>query len=350
VHHIGYVLSDGFQVMALATQATFEYANLVAKNDFYAVQNYSAAGGEVRSSLGMPVGTRALSSRSVAQTWIVAGVNDPLASPAPAGVLRFLRRAGAQARRIAAICTGGFVLAQAGLLEGRHATTHWAFAQELRKRYPGIHVEQDRIYVIDGPIWTSAGMTAGLDLALAMVEQDLGADVARSVAHKLVMHQRRSGGQTQHSELLELSPKSDRVQDALDYARRNLGRSLSVEELAEAVNLSPRQFSRVFTMETGTSPAKAVEGLRLEAARLMIEHGRHPLEIIARENGFRDRRHMREAFARRFGIPPQAVRRDARRPLKQAEPLDLARACGAAAARQLPEGRCSRRGGTRPRG
>jgi transcriptional regulator GlxA family with amidase domain len=314
MHRIGYVLSDGFQVMALASQAAFEYANLVAKDDFYGVENYSESGGEVRSSLGMSVGTRALSPRSVAQTWIVAGVNDPVASPAPAGVLRFLRRAGTQARRIAAICTGGFVLAQAGLLDGRRATTHWAFAQELRKRYPGIQVEEDRIYVIDGSVWTSAGMTAGLDLALAMVEKDLGAEVARSVAHKLVMHQRRSGGQTQHSEMLELSPKSDRVQDALNYARQHLGRSLSVEELAEAVNLSPRQFSRVFTTETGTSPAKAIEGLRLEAARLMIEHGRHPLEIIARETGFRDRRHMREAFVRGFGVPPQAVRRDARQP------------------------------------
>jgi transcriptional regulator GlxA family with amidase domain len=250
----------------------------------------------------------------VAQTWIVAGVNDPVASPATAAVLRSLRRAGAQARRIAAICTGAFVLAQAGLLDGRRATTHWAFAQELRKRYPRVQVEEDRIYVIDGSVWTSAGMTAGLDLALAMVEKDLGADVARSVAHKLVMHQRRSGGQTQHSEMLELSPKSDRVQDALNYARKNLGRSLSVDDMAEAVNLSPRQFSRVFTMETGTSPAKAVEGLRLEAARLMIEQGRHPLEIIARETGFRDRRHMREAFVRGFGVPPQAVRRDARQP------------------------------------
>jgi transcriptional regulator GlxA family with amidase domain len=300
--------------MVLATQSVFEYANLVTKENFYRVENYSESGGEVRSSLGVTVGTQAFNSRSVAETWVVAGVIDPVASPAPAAVLRFLRRAGTQARRIAAICTGGFVLAQAGLLDGRRATTHWAFAQELRKRYPGIKVEEDRIYVIDGPVWTSAGNTAGLDLALAMVEKDLGVEVARSVAHKLVMPQRRSGGQTQHSEMLELSPKSDRVQDALNYARTNLSHGLSVEELAGAANLSPRQFSRVFTTETGTSPAKAVEGLRLEAARLMIEQGRHPLEIIARETGFRDRRHMREAFVRGFGVPPQAVRRDARQP------------------------------------
>jgi transcriptional regulator GlxA family with amidase domain len=314
MHRIGYVLSDGFGMMVLATQSVFEYANLVAKEQFYEVENYSESGGEVRSSLGVRISARGLNPRSVAQTWVVAGVIDPVAAPASAGVVRFLRRAGTQARRIAAICTGGFVLAQAGLLDGRRATTHWAFAQELRKRYPLVEVEEDRIYVIDGSVWTSAGNTAGLDLALAMVEKDLGADVARSVAHKLVMHQRRSGGQTQHSEMLELAPKSDRVQDALNYARKNLGRSLSVEELAEAANLSPRQFSRVFAIETGTSPAKAVEGLRLEVARLMLEQGRHPLEIIARETGFRDRRHMREAFVRGFGVPPQAVRRDARAP------------------------------------
>src|SRR6185312_7252196 len=147
------------------------------------------------------------------------------------------------------------------------------------------------IFITDGPLWTSAGMTAAFDLALAMVEADLGEDVARAVARKLVMAQRRAGGQSQHSELLELAPKSDRIQQALDYARAHLHESLSVEQLAEVVHLSPRQFSRVFTAETGMSPAKAVEGLRLEAARLMIEQSRHPLEIVARESGFRDRRH-----------------------------------------------------------
>jgi transcriptional regulator GlxA family with amidase domain len=166
--------------------------------------------------------------------------------------------------------------------------------------------------MVAGPIWTSAGMTAGLDLALGMVEKDHGEEVARSVAHKLVMHQRRSGGQSQHSEMLDLAPKSDRIQDALIYARKNLSRPLPVEELASAAHLSPRQFSRVFAVETGQSPAKAIEGLRLEAARLMIEKSRHSLEVIAKETGFRDRRHMREAFMRGFGLPPQEVRREAR--------------------------------------
>ncbi|CAD6554814.1 HTH-type transcriptional regulator CdhR [Paraburkholderia kirstenboschensis] len=314
MHRVGYLLSDGFQMMALATQTVFEYANIAAGDAFYQVENFAVAGGDVRSSLGMTVSARSLTTHSEIDTWILVGVNDPLTShPSPA-VVAFLHKASRRARRIGAICTGGFVAAEAGLLSERRATTHWAYAREMQKRFPDIRVEDDRIYIVDGPMWTSAGMTAGLDLALAMVEKDLGADVARSVAHKLVMHQHRSGGQSQHSEILDLAPKSDRIQNALNYARKNLSRALTVEELAEKVNLSPRQFSRVFTLETGQSPARAIEGLRLEAARLMIEKSRHPLDVIARETGFRDRRHMREAFMRGFGLPPQAVRREARSP------------------------------------
>ena len=312
MHRIGYVLSDGFQMLALGTQTVFECANQVTGSAFYAIENFSADGGGVRTSLGLSVDTRPLGRGSRADTWIVAGVNDPLANPAPPGVLRFLRQRGLQARRVAGVCTGGFVLAEAGLLAGRRATTHWAFARDLRDRFDGIRVEDDRIFVVDGPVWTSAGMTAGLDLALAMVEQDLGNEVARSVARKLVMPQHRSGGQSQHSEMLALAPKSDRIQGVLAYARQNLARALSVEDLAAQANLSPRQFSRVFTAETGQSPARAVEALRLEAARLMIERSRHPMEVIAKETGFRDRRHLREVFLRGFGTPPQAVRRAVR--------------------------------------
>ncbi|EJL81554.1 transcriptional regulator containing an amidase domain and an AraC-type DNA-binding HTH domain [Herbaspirillum sp. CF444] len=312
MHRIGYLLQDEFQIMAVATQAVFEYANMVTGEPFYQVENFSLAGNEVRSSLGLRVETRVPTARTQVDTWIISGVGDPLRFPASAEEQAFLKKAATRARRVAAICTGGFVLAESGLLAGRRATTHWYFAREMQKRFPDIQVEDDRIYIVDGPIWTSAGMTAGLDLALAMVEKDLGSDAMRSVAHKLVMHQRRSGGQSQHSEILDLSPKSDRIQNALNYARKNLSKELTVDELAESVNLSPRQFSRVFTEETGQSPAKAIEGLRLEAARLMIEQSRHPLEVIARETGFRDRRHMREVFMRGFGVPPQAIRREVR--------------------------------------
>lgn len=313
MHRIGYLLTEGFQVLSLGTQAVFEYANIVAREPFYSIENFSPAGGLVRSSLGFAVDTRPLEAPRLADTWIIVGVNDPLASETEAAVLDFVRLAGSQARRTVGLCTGGFVLAEAGLLAGRRATTHWVYAKDMQQRFSDITVEDDRIYIVDGPIWTSAGMTAALDLAVGMVEKDLGADVARSVAHKLVMHQHRSGGQSQHSEMLDLAPKSDRIQNALNYARSHLNRPISVEELADFVHLSPRQFTRVFTAETGQSPAKAIEGLRLEAARLLIEQSRHSLDVVARETGFRDRRHLREAFMRGFGVPPQAVRRDARR-------------------------------------
>jgi transcriptional regulator GlxA family with amidase domain len=185
------------------------------------------------------------------------------------------------------------------------------FARELRGRYPAIKVEDDRIFIRDGLVWTSAGMSAGVDLALEMVENDLGAEVARSVARMLVVYHRRAGGQSQYSALLALEPKSDRIQNALAYAKARLKAPLSVKELAEAAHLSPRQFSRAFHAETGQSPAKAVEHLRVEAARLMMEQGRLPIDVVARETGFADRERMRRAFLRAFGQPPQAIRRNA---------------------------------------
>ncbi|ALM84337.1 GlxA family transcriptional regulator [Bordetella sp. N] len=311
MHKIGYLLKDGFQLMSLATQSVFEFANLVVNSDFYEIGYYSLPGGNVRASTGMPVGTAKVTPATHADTWILSGVLNPIEQPSLPKERAFAHEAMRTSRRVAAICTGAYTLAEAGLLAGRRATTHWLYADALQARYPDIQVESDRIYIVDGPLWTSAGMTAGLDLALAMVEKDLGPDVARGVAHKLVMHQHRSGGQSQHSEMLDLAPKSDRIQNALNYARKNLGKPLTVEILAEHVNLSPRQFSRIFTTETGQSPAKAIEGLRLEAARLMVERSLHPMEVIARETGFRDRRHMREVFIRGFGVPPQSLRREA---------------------------------------
>jgi transcriptional regulator GlxA family with amidase domain len=167
-------------------------------------------------------------------------------------------RAMESSRRVAAICMAAFTLAEAGVLDGRRATTHWIAADELGERFPTIKVEEDRIFIVDGPVWTSAGMSAGIDLALGMVERDFGAEMARSVAQMMVVYHRRAGGQTQHSALLDIDSKSDRIQNALAYAQRHLERPLGVEELAASVYLSPRHFSRAFQAETGVSPAKAV--------------------------------------------------------------------------------------------
>jgi transcriptional regulator GlxA family with amidase domain len=306
MHTIGLVVYPNFQALGLAVASVFEYTNLFRGERVYQFRLVSEDGGPVMTSHSFSVNTDRLRDWTY-DTLVVAGDND--CRLPPASLLDYIRNAPDQSRRVAAICTGGFVLAAAGLLEGKHATTHWFHAQEFKKQYPNVLLDEDRIFVVDGQIWTSAGMTAGVDLALAIVEKDFGLETARMVARKLVVHQRRGGGQSQFSALLELDAKSDRVQMTLSYAREHLSDDLSIEVLAEVARLSPRQFSRVFSEETGQSPAKAIERLRVEAARLMMETTRHPIEVIARETGFGDRERMRQAFLRAFGQPPQAIKR-----------------------------------------
>ena len=309
MHRIGLVLFPGVNVMSVAPIAVFETANVAMAEPVYGVRVLSERGGLVRTSIGITMATEAFDEPDF-DTLIVGAATE--IQPSSPGLLAFVRSAQRVSRRVAAPCTGAFILAEAGLLEGRRATTHWYFARDLQTRFPQVRVEEDRIFIIDGPVWTSAGMSAGLDLALAMVEKDLGVEIARSVAKKLVIYHRRAGGQSQFSALLELAPKSDRIQSALAYARGNLSAPLSVEQLAEVAHLSPRQFSRAFRAETGQSPAKAIENLRVETARLLMEQGRLPVAVVARESGFADRERMRRAFLRAFGQPPQVIRRNAR--------------------------------------
>lgn len=307
---IAFVVFDGFQSMALAAQPVFAYANVEAGATVYERTVLSERGGILRSAAGLSVMTEAFDDR-IFDTVIVSGVNS-IKEETHSGVLEFIRSNARTARRTASICSGAFVLAQAGLLDGRRATTHGDSARDLMTRYPSIKVEDDRIFMVDGQIWTSAGMASGIDMALAMIELDLGLDIACRVAQKLLVYHRRSGGQSQRSALLELAPKSDRIQTALTYARQNLASPLSIEQLADAVCLSTRQFSRAFRAETGQSPGKAIENLRLEAARIMLEDSSHSLGQIAGQTGFINERRMRDAFLRAFGLPPQVIRRRAR--------------------------------------
>ena len=307
---VALVVFPGVQVMAFAVVSAFEIANQQAGKTVYDVRVLSEAGGPISTSMGMSIGSAAFDDVGF-DTLLIAGacvVNEP-ASP---GMIRYLQQGAVRFRRVASLCTGAFILAQAGVLDGRRVTTHWAYARALQTRFPKIRVEEDSIYIHDGAIWTSAGMSAGIDLALAMVEQDLGNDVARNVAKKLVVYHRRTGGQSQFSVLLGLEPKSDRIQTALDFARRNLHAPLSVPQLADLARLSPRQFSRAFHAETGQSPAKAIEKLRVEAARLMMEEGKHPIDVVAQCTGFVDHERMRRAFLRVFGQPPRVIQRNAR--------------------------------------
>ena len=304
---VGFVIHPGFSPMGFAVITAFEVANLQAGEKLYDVSVLSQQGGAIRGSMGFQVETEALSDRYVDLLILGGSMED--ATPE---FREFVKTTPKHCRRIAATCTGAFLLAEAGMLDGRRATTHWAYARELQARFPKVKVEEDRIFINDGPVWTSAGMTAGIDLALAFIEEDHGVELARMVARKLVMYHRRTGGQSQFSTLLELEPKSDRIQKALTYARRNLRSRLSVEELAEVANLSPRQFSRTFLTETGQSPAKAVENLRLEAARSLMEESNHPIDVVAQQTGFADRDRMRRAFLRAYGQPPQTIRRATR--------------------------------------
>lgn len=309
MQRIGFVLHPDYSVMGLAAVTVFEMVNVTAPTPVYDIRFLSERGGGVRTSVGATIETERFDD-TVFDTLVVGGATTP--QPASATLIAFLQKSMAATRRIAAVCTGAFVLADAGLLDGRRVTTHWAYARDLQARFPKVRMEEDRIFIQDGVVWTSAGMSAGIDLALALVESDLGPAIARGIAKKLVLYHRRAGGQSQFSALLELAPKSDRIQMALSYAKENLDKALSVNDLAAAAHLSPRQFSRAFHAETGQSPAKAIENLRVEAARLMMEQSRHPIDVIARQTGFADRDRMRRAFLRVFGQPPQVLRRQAR--------------------------------------
>ncbi|MBN8753053.1 MULTISPECIES: GlxA family transcriptional regulator [Variovorax] len=306
---IGVLVFPGFQILDLAAIAAFELANMHLDQPVYCVEMLSETGGPVVSSSGVTVDSKRYTAAKF-DTLVMTG--SLTITPTSEKLCQILRSGRRSARRVASICTGAFGLADAGLLDGRRVTTHWAFAQELQRCHPLAKVQPDRIFINDDSLWTSAGMTAGIDLVLALVEEDLGVDMARLIAKKLVVYHRRAGGQSQFSALLELEPKSDRIQLALAYARAHLREGLSVEELAEVAHLSPRQFSRAFKAETGQSPAQAVESLRVEAARALIDEGRLALGVVAQEVGFGDPERMRRAFLRTLGQPPQSVRRVAR--------------------------------------
>jgi transcriptional regulator GlxA family with amidase domain len=307
MHKVGFIVFPGFSPINFAATSVFETANWQIGKPEYQLTLLSEDGGPIATSLGSQIQTVSFKRHAFDTIIVAGGIEPPIATQ---GLAKYLQSAIHRSQRIASICTGALVLAEAGLLDGRRATTHWNAAREMKRRYPRIAMEEDRIFIADGPLWTSAGMSAGLDLALAMVEKDLGVEIARAVARTLVVYHRRAGGQSQFSTLLDLDAQSDRIQTALTYAKKNLSSPLSVVGLAKAAFLSPRQFSRVFREETGQSPAQAIERLRVEAARLMMEAGRFSAEEIARKNGFGNRERMRRSFLRVFGHSPQAIQRN----------------------------------------
>ncbi|MBV9827818.1 MAG: GlxA family transcriptional regulator [Alphaproteobacteria bacterium] len=303
-----------FQLLdAAGPISVFEHASRDLGSATYRVRVIARHAGAVASSSGIEMIAAGFADSPV-DTLLVAGGLGTRESAACDQTLAFVRNAAVHAGRIASVCSGAFILAAAGLLDGRRAATHWARASELARAYPRVKVEPDSIFVRDRNIWTSAGITAGIDLALALVAEDHGESVAKRVAQQLVVHYRRPGGQSQFSALLDLGHPEGRFTALLGWAREHLDEKLPVERLADRAAMSPRNFARAFTAETGATPAKAIERLRLEAARIHVEHGREPIDRVAFATGFSDPERMRRAFIRAFGQPPQALRRAARAP------------------------------------
>jgi transcriptional regulator GlxA family with amidase domain len=300
-----------FQILdATGPIAAFEIASRMS-DGFYRLSVVAAEPGPVRSSSGVSLNAEALPSEAV-DTVLVSGGHGCLRAAADPATRGWLQGAAARARRTASVCSGAFVLAEAGLLDGRRATTHWHRGPEFAKRYPQVRLDADRIFVKDGPIWTSAGITAGIDLALAIIAEDLGGEISRAVAQHLVVYHRRPGGQSQFSALVEMGGQGGRFAGLLDWMRGRLAEPLPVERLADQAAMSPRHFARAFVAETGMTPAKAVERLRLETARERVESSSDPIDRVAQAVGFGDQERMRRAFLRAFGQPPQALRRSAR--------------------------------------
>lgn len=271
----------------------------------------SAEGGLVTTSCGLPILTQPLSALDgAAIDTIIAsgGSKDEQFRSAPALVSWIARRA-PQVRRLCSVCTGAFLLAAAGQLDGRRAATHWHWASRLQAQYPGITIDADRIFVQDGPVWTSAGVSAGIDLTLALIEADFGHRVAIDTARQLVMFIKRSGGQSQFSAPLEAQRHDDGSFAALHaWIAAHLADDLSVERLAAQAGMTPRTFARLYAERVGRTPARTVEAMRLESARRQLEDTGLPLKTIAASTGHRSEQNLRRVFQRQLGVSPQQYR------------------------------------------
>jgi transcriptional regulator GlxA family with amidase domain len=277
------------------------------EEDAYDVEIVGLGRGAFRTSSGM----RLYADRGFADvgrgldTLLVAGGIGSDRYVSDASLVRWIRRQARWVRRLASVCTGAFFLAAAGLLDGRRATTHWASCEELARRFPEVQVEPDRLFVREGRIWTSAGVTAGMDMALALVEEDHGRDVALAVARVLVMFVKRPGGQAQFSaQLAHQLAEREPFRELQAYIVDNPRADLAVETLARRVGMSPRHFARVFTREVGATPARFVTRVRVEAARRMLEDSSAHLESICASCGLGTLESMRRAFLRTVGVPP----------------------------------------------
>ncbi len=307
---VAIAIFPGFQILdAAGPIAALEIASRFAPRA-YETRIVASEPGLVVSSSGAAMPAEPLRRAAGADTYIVVGGSKKTEAMADKRLVAALVRASLRVRRIASVCSGAFLLAAAGLLDGKRATTHWRVAPTLTRMFPNVRVEADCIYVCDGNVWTSAGVTAGIDLTLALIAADLGDNVATQVAREMVVHAKRPGGQSQHSALLDL--EAPRFAELNAWARDHLGEDLSIERLAQRAAMSPRNFARAYAAGTGVTPAKAIGRMRAEAARARLEGG-GSIQEIARMTGFGDPERMRRAFVRLYGAPPAVLRRSLRR-------------------------------------
>lgn len=281
----------------------FDTASEEATGACYRCTIASVDGGPVRLQSGMTVLTERLADSERFNTLLIPGGPGVHAARKSSGMVRYVKALAERAERVCSVCTGAFLLAQTGLLEGRKAATHWRACAELSKEFPGIQVQPDPIWVRDERIWTSAGVTAGIDLALAMVEADLGNALATRTARRMVVYMRRSGGQAQFSTPLALQ-NANSFGPLFDWLDKNLHKSIKVTDLADEAGMSPRSFIRHFTEKIGMTPGKALEGLRLERAQSLLTATTLSLSEVARRTGFGREERLRNAFVRQFAIGP----------------------------------------------
>jgi len=275
----------------------------------YDLRVVAQGGAQVTASAGLKLSTLPLPLGGAAvDTLMVAGGQGVEAAAADPVIIDWLQARAKRARRIASVCTGAFLLAASGLLDGRRAVTHWSYCAELARRFPKVRVESDPIFVRDGSVWSSAGVTAGIDLALALVEEDLGPTVALAVARYLVVFMKRPGGQAQFSTALSLQAADDKFGALHEWINKHLDDDLPLPVLADQAGMSERSFSRHYAQATGVTPAHAIERLRVEAARRLLSKSGLPVKRICRRCGFGSEETMRRSFLRLLAVTPQEYR------------------------------------------
>ena len=316
-HTVAFLVYPGFELLDLAGPAgVFDIANLElrrsGKKPLYELEVVSTSGGAVRSSGGVAVHTRAFARVPATEvdTLLITGAHTEglRAWTLEPSMLRWAQRCATAATRVGSVCTGAFALAELGLLHGKRAATHWGHCASLAETYPSVTVDADALYVVDGKVWTSAGITAGIDMALAMVSRDVGASIAGQTAKGMVLYARRPGYQSQFSPLLRAQARVDSpFAELIGWLQANLQHPLDVPSLAARTGIGERTFYRKFVAATGESPAHFIEGVRLDAARMLLAKGLS-LKAIAAQVGLAPTARLTRAFERRFGISPSLFR------------------------------------------